>query len=69
MAAVTVQEVPVIPAERDLWLCVAILAGLPILAYLVTAVWTVAGNTFHGRTEAEWRASMRSYLHRKGPNQ
>ena len=53
------------PAERDLWLSIAILTGLPILAYLVTAVWMVGKNTIHGRTEAEWRDSMRSYLNRK----
>ena len=52
-------------AERDLWVCVVVLAGLPALAYLVTAVWTVGKNTIHGRTEAEWRKSMRSYLNRK----
>ena len=53
------------PSESDLWLCVAILAGFPALAYLVTVVWTVGKNTIHGRTEAEWRKSMRSYLNRK----
>ena len=57
------------PSESDLWLCVAILAGFPALAYLVTALWTVGKNTIHGRTEAEWRKSMREYLNRKGPNQ
>ena len=54
-----------VPAEYDMWICVALLAGLPALAYLVTAIWMVCRNTFHGRTEAEWRKSMRSYLNRK----
>lgn len=53
------------PAERDFWLCVVILAGVPSLAYLITAVWCVGKNTIHGRTMDEWRESMRSYLNRK----